>query len=137
MAVVEEVRGAECSKVGGQSSSRAGNSKVTLTRSKQLHYSDELMLAARQTSTTSTMPSIIARQPAWLDRSSPAFNFFQTDNSRQDEDEHNRDAPSRKIAHRGSEIFAVVGNELRWSDLDMLRDASKSGSERQQPVYKV
>lgn len=82
------------------------------------------------------MPTILARQPAWLDRNTPAFDFFQPadrSKTRQDDDE-DRDAPSRKIAHRGTEIFAVVGNELRWSDMSMLRDAN---GRDQQPVYKV
>lgn len=86
------------------------------------------------------MPNILARQPAWLDRNTPAFDFFQSNKSRQEEDEQGRDAPVRKIAHRGTEIFAVVGDELRWSDLAMLRNASSSSSSSgtaKQPAYKV
>lgn len=83
------------------------------------------------------MPKILARQPAWLDRNTPAFDFFQPadgSSSRPDAQDHeDRDAPARKIAHRGTEIFAVVGNELRWSDLGLLKD----GNGQQQPAYKV
>jgi nucleoporin NUP82 len=79
------------------------------------------------------MPSILARQPAWLDRDTPAFGFFNS-RDHDEEEELERDAPCRKIVHRGTEIFAVVDNELRWSELGMLRDGSGS---KQQPLYKV
>lgn len=82
------------------------------------------------------MPNILARQPKWLDRNTPAYNFFQSAENQQTkqdgEEDVNRDAPSRKIAHRGSEIFAVVGNEVRWSHLSLLKDGRSGKS-----AYKV
>jgi nucleoporin NUP82 len=92
------------------------------------------------------MPKILSRQPRWLDHDSPAFDFFQpVDKSKSLENrDEPRHAPSRKVAQRGSEIFAVVGNELRWSDLGVLKEAGegngRNGQQHQrneQPAYKV
>lgn len=30
--------------------------------------------------------------------------------------------PNRTIAHRGSEVFVVVGKQIRWADLPSLKD---------------
>ncbi len=35
----------------------------------------------------------------------------------------------RTIARRGTEIFVVVDNEIRWSDLCMLKDVWEEGQE--------
>lgn len=82
------------------------------------------------------MPKVLSRQPRWLDYNTPAYDFFQpNDKSRaaQDAQEH---APRRKIAHRGTEIFTAVGNELRWSDLALLKEAAEEKQE-ELPTYKV
>lgn len=36
----------------------------------------------------------------------------------------------RTIARRGTEIFVVVNNEIRWSDLCMLKDIWEEAQER-------
>ena len=36
----------------------------------------------------------------------------------------------RTIARRGTEIFVVVDNEIRWSDLCMLKDVWEEAQER-------
>lgn len=74
------------------------------------------------------MPKILARDPAWLSRSTPAARLFQADKSAVKTE---NDGASRKIAHRGSEVFVTVGTELRWSNLGVLKDAGEQ-SERQQ-----
>ena len=43
-----------------------------------------------------------------------------------------RDAgPFRRIAHRGTEIFVAVGNEIRWSELGTVKDAGEDFQRRQ------
>ncbi|KAL1296669.1 hypothetical protein AAFC00_000149 [Neodothiora populina] len=79
------------------------------------------------------MPKVLSYTPSWLSRPSPGFSFFQPDaqtktpvalnNGLGKKVEHH--SQSRTIAHRGTEIFAVVGNEIRWSNLLMLRDGAK------------
>lgn len=92
------------------------------------------------------MPKILSRQPRWLDHSTPGYEFFQANNTnRAAPAETTRDAPHRKIAHRGTEVFTVVGNELRWSDLGILKEAAEEhggrygrhGEQNKQPAYKV
>ena len=41
-------------------------------------------------------------------------------NGKNGSDDHT--GPRRTIARRGTEIFVVVGNQIRWSDLCMLKD---------------
>lgn len=80
------------------------------------------------------MPKIISYTPSWLSRPSPGFQLF----SRQSSDRGGQRGPAqfenssrgekkylghrRTIARRGTEVFVVVNNEIRWSDLCMLRD---------------
>lgn len=77
------------------------------------------------------MPKILQRDPAWFANSTPGYNLFQvgaTPHVAQDArlaTETSFDGPSRRIAHRGTEVFVVVGNEVRWSDLGLLRDAGE------------
>lgn len=82
------------------------------------------------------MPKVLSRQPRWLDYNTPAYHFFQpSDKNRttQDAQEH---GPRRRIAHRGTEIFTAVGNELRWSDLAILKEAAEDKTQGL-PAYKV
>ena len=73
------------------------------------------------------MPKILSRDPAWLSRPTPGFNLFQAEVSpKAHNSAHVRhEGPPRKIAHRGAEVFVAVGNELRWSDLGLMRDAGE------------
>ena len=84
------------------------------------------------------MPKIISYTPSWLSRPSPGFQLFGTSHGRssprhvagprskvQEDGGASRAAyigPRKIIATRGTEIFVVVDNEIRWSDLCMLRD---------------
>lgn len=94
------------------------------------------------------MPKVLSRQPRWLDYNSPGFDFFQPDNKdkqRENAAQAHREGPVRKIAHRGSEIFVAVGNELRWSDLAILKEAGEGEGSKygrlsdsgKIPAYKV
>lgn len=79
------------------------------------------------------MAKVLSHTPAWLSRPSPAFDFFQPGpqtkspialtNGQGKKLDHQ--TPSRTIACRGTEVFAVAGNEIRWSDLILLRDSAK------------
>lgn len=87
------------------------------------------------------MPKILSRRPKWLDYGTPGFDFFQpadNDKSRQTGPQYK--GPSRKIAHRGTEVYAAVGSEVRWSDLAVLRDAGEKGAgqhSNKRQTYKV
>ena len=80
------------------------------------------------------MPKILSHTPSWLSRPSTGFDFFQPgpqtkapvalSNGQGRKVEYS--GPSRTIVHRGTEVFVVVGNEIRWSDLVLLRDDAKS-----------
>jgi len=77
----------------------------------------DLLQSSRQ------MPGVSSFTPAWLSRPSPGFDFFNggsTDKSKQAGAPS--PGPARTIACRGTEIFAAFGNEIRWSDLVLLRD---------------
>ncbi|KAA6411382.1 MAG: hypothetical protein FRX48_04662 [Lasallia pustulata] len=84
------------------------------------------------------MPKVISYTPSWLSRPSPGFRLFSSsqDVSRSPrangkpsalavsshKSEGDYLGPQRTIARRGTEIFVVVGNQIRWSDLCMLKD---------------
>lgn len=84
------------------------------------------------------MPKIISYTPSWLSRPSPGFQIFTSSHSkpnsrgadgqgskaRQNEGTTGEKygGPKRTIATRGIEIFVVIDNEIRWTELCMLRD---------------
>ncbi|KAL8829133.1 MAG: hypothetical protein Q9191_002184 [Dirinaria sp. TL-2023a] len=88
------------------------------------------------------MPRIISYTPSWLSRSSPGFELFNPSTStlsssyrsgqKQSQTQTQSGAaktsgaeytgPTRIIARRDTEIFVVVDNQIRWSDLCMLKD---------------
>jgi nucleoporin NUP82 len=72
------------------------------------------------------MPKVLIQQPRWLDRGTTGFDFFQPQNDTKDNTQTAPEltGPSRKVALRGSEIFAIVGNELRWSDLEGWKEST-------------
>lgn len=83
------------------------------------------------------MPAIIDYAPAWLSPTSPAGSFFTSCGSERPT-QSNRNAkgrdtsgtlnnttyhgPTRTLAKRGTEIFATVDNQIRWSNLTSLKD---------------
>lgn len=80
------------------------------------------------------MPRIVSYTPQWLSRGSPGFDVFSSSKSYTSTKLTNNTKllgqPStvrRTITHRGTEIFVVAGNEIRWSDLVLLQE--KGGAE--------
>ncbi|KAI5276969.1 hypothetical protein E4T47_00269 [Aureobasidium subglaciale] len=81
------------------------------------------------------MARVLGHTPDWLSAPSAGYNLFQRGadtkaaapaaalrNANQKTDSR---GPTRTIAHRGTELFVLVGNEIRWSDLVMLKDAPR------------
>ena len=89
---------------------------------------------------TLKMPKIISYTPPWLSRPEPGAQLFASSRGtlssphrepRGSGNASNKNAtgisrqylgPTRTIARRGTEIFVAVDNEIRWSDLCMLKD---------------
>ncbi|MCJ1246131.1 hypothetical protein MMC30_003336 [Trapelia coarctata] len=82
------------------------------------------------------MPKIISYTPAWLSRPSPGFNLFSVDSKKlsvgadKHSDRNSRNGtgkkenwlgPRRVLARRGTELFVVVGNTIRWANLCALK----------------
>ena len=75
------------------------------------------------------MPKVNSYAPAWLCRPSPGASLFTSTsvkNPAQDLQNGSKFAAprgaTRTIAKRGNEVFVVVDNEIRWSDLSRLKD---------------
>ncbi|KAI9723270.1 MAG: hypothetical protein M1812_001152 [Candelaria pacifica] len=84
------------------------------------------------------MPKILSYTPAWLSRPSPGFDTFSSKASSRPSSSSKARSPKRNsngttgtasyvgprrtIARRGTEIFVVVDNQIRWSELCMLKD---------------
>ncbi|KAK4945749.1 hypothetical protein LTR10_015097 [Elasticomyces elasticus] len=92
------------------------------------------------------MPKVIGHTPPWLSRPSAGARIF-TDPTPQSPESPSKRAsylsappsadyqgPRRLVASRGTEIFTVVGNKIRWADLSSVRDdweeSSHSGNSR-------
>jgi nucleoporin NUP82 len=91
-----------------------------------------------------TMARVVGHTPSWLSAPSPGFNLFQRNPEtkapsalRNQLTKAEARGPTRTIAHRGTEIFALVGNEIRWSDLVSLKDAEKDGNNQSYRVLKT
>ncbi|KAJ6110181.1 hypothetical protein N7486_002416 [Penicillium sp. IBT 16267x] len=75
------------------------------------------------------MPKVNSYAPAWLCRPSPGASLFTSASDKgpaQALENGSKavtpNAATRTIAKRGNEVFAVVDNEIRWSDLARLKD---------------
>ena len=83
------------------------------------------------------MPKVLEYTPPWLCRPSEGYNLFSANDSASPKGSGKLAGISksqgygvddylgatRTIARRGTEVFVVVGNTLRWSDLCMLQEA--------------
>lgn len=70
------------------------------------------------------MPRVVGYTPPWLSRPSPGFDFFSQTNplaETKSKGQTHGTGPLRTTALRGTEIFHVVGNELRWTDLSLFK----------------
>ncbi|KAJ5903270.1 hypothetical protein N7504_005653 [Penicillium tannophilum] len=75
------------------------------------------------------MPKVNSYAPAWLCRPSPGASLFTSASDKgpaQTLENGSKtvtpNAANRTIAKRGNEVFAVIDNEIRWSDLARLKD---------------
>lgn len=86
------------------------------------------------------MPKVIGYTPPWLSRPSPGARIFsdpapQSPASPSKRSSYltappssdNYQGPRRLVASRGTEIFTVVGNKIRWADLASVRDEWEEG----------
>lgn len=86
---------------------------------------------------STSMPKIISYTPPWLSRPSPASQAFTNSPSHDwalsKSSSHPGsptplttcpayEGPHRLLVQRGTEIFVVVGNQIRWLDLRMVKD---------------
>ncbi|GAM85822.1 hypothetical protein ANO11243_038300 [Dothideomycetidae sp. 11243] len=86
------------------------------------------------------MPKVQNHTPAWLSRPSTGFSVFQpadktkttTTLSGPYGKKIDHRGALRTLAHRGTEIFFVVENEIRWSDLVLLKEAGDGSEEFKQ-----
>ncbi|EER24102.1 hypothetical protein CPC735_054720 [Coccidioides posadasii C735 delta SOWgp] len=70
------------------------------------------------------MPRVVDYAPAWLSRPSPGATFFSSSNSNKyaERDTESYFGPIKILARRGTEVFAVVDNQIRWANLSLLKD---------------
>jgi nucleoporin NUP82 len=79
------------------------------------------------------MPRIVEYTPAWLTRPSMGFEIFSNAAKDDKNDKTNgstapKSSVERLMVRRGTQIFIVVDNELRWTDLVYLKDWYESES---------
>jgi nucleoporin NUP82 len=90
------------------------------------------------------MARVVGHTPSWLSAPSPGFNLFQRNPDtkppsalRNQLVKAEARGPTRTIAHRGTEIFVLVGNEIRWSDLVSLKDAEQDANSQSYRLLKT
>ncbi|KAF2439239.1 hypothetical protein P171DRAFT_436559 [Karstenula rhodostoma CBS 690.94] len=78
------------------------------------------------------MPKVLSHTPRWLQRPSRGHELFAPKPSASRALAQKEKAPGlrKTIAARNSEVFIAVGNEIRWADLEGLK-------EHERPVYRV
>jgi len=81
------------------------------------------------------MPKIISYTPSWLSRPSPGFQLFSAVDTDKFSDRKSKNGAARKevwlgprrtLARRGTEVFVVVGNTMRWADLRTLKEEGEA-----------
>ncbi|KAL8730144.1 MAG: hypothetical protein Q9166_004227 [cf. Caloplaca sp. 2 TL-2023] len=107
------------------------------------------------------MPKVLSYTPSWLSRPSPGFDLFASTINHNSPGSQNGASPQRKgsnkeeeylsprrtIAYRGTEVFVVVDNQIRWSDLSIIKydweNSQRKGKKRAEAgpqegqIYKV
>ncbi|KAK2875171.1 hypothetical protein FQN49_001708 [Arthroderma sp. PD_2] len=84
------------------------------------------------------MPRIVDYSPPWLSRPSPGVDLFcpsATDKpsasirnaQKTVSDAAQEPRPVRTLARRGTEVFTVIDNQIRWADLARLKDEWRKG----------
>jgi len=83
------------------------------------------------------MPGVLKYTPAWLSRPSPGFDVFASKASSklpttEGKQKHEKPfGPQRTIVRRGTEVFVAVGNELRWTDMVLLKERFDETKDKQ------
>ena len=83
------------------------------------------------------MPGVLKYTPAWLSRPSPGFEVFASkappklSNTEAKQKNEKPFGPQRTIARRGTEVFVAVGNELRWTDMVLLKERYDETQDKQ------
>lgn len=76
------------------------------------------------------MPKVLGYTPSWLVRPSPGFELFAPNSSSNTSNGHRAaldySGPTKTVAKRGTEVFVAVGNEIRWSDLTLLKETNQT-----------
>lgn len=84
------------------------------------------------------MPRIVDYSPPWLSRPSSGVDLFcpstkdRPSSSIRNAQQATNDAaqeprPVRTLASRGTEVFTVIDNQIRWADLARLKDEWRKG----------
>ncbi|KAF1816479.1 hypothetical protein P152DRAFT_511247 [Eremomyces bilateralis CBS 781.70] len=83
------------------------------------------------------MVRVLNYTPSWLSRLSPDANIFANTAPRSPARPSNGTkkagaaaVPLKKVAYRGTQIFVAVGNEVRWTDLQRLKDEHQAKARR-------
>ncbi|KAF2834554.1 hypothetical protein M501DRAFT_943938 [Patellaria atrata CBS 101060] len=88
------------------------------------------------------MPKVLAYTPDWLSRPTPGFKAFASKGKipsqqfRGPQSSNQYRGAHRIIARRGTEVFVVVDNEIRWTDLVLLKEVKESEDDPE-AFYKV
>lgn len=92
----------------------------------QLRSVSHALLHSKSNIIYSAMPKILSHTPRWLQRPTPGYALFAPKPPAKEP------APGlrKTIATRNSEIFVAVGHEIRWADLERLKDDSESSGYR-------
>lgn len=76
---------------------------------------------------TAAMPRVISYTPEWLMRPNPGYELFAPKSTAVKAPAVQGGAGRRKtIATRNSEVFVAVGTEIRWADLELLKEGTGS-----------
>ncbi|QDS69228.1 hypothetical protein FKW77_001146 [Venturia effusa] len=88
------------------------------------------------------MPRVLSHTPEWLIQPSPAYQLFaESEKTSRGNGKHGGSAyngPLRKLARgRGTEVFVASGNELRWADLQTLKNNFELEEDERQGASRV
>ncbi|KAF2397955.1 hypothetical protein EJ06DRAFT_497359 [Trichodelitschia bisporula] len=83
------------------------------------------------------MPRVMHRTPDWLAPPRAGHRLFSAPARMSVSRVVNTDQPLRTIAAIDTEVFVAVNNELRWSDIRLLREESQLQKDGHDPGYGV
>lgn len=88
------------------------------------------------------MPRVLSHTPEWLIQPSLGYQLFaESEKTSRANGKYGTSAyngPPRKIARgRGTEVFVASGNELRWADLQTLKNNFELEDEERQGASRV